>query len=76
MTVRDLLATAACDVGLSFWEDPTNKEPEILLQFRNGEIDEADVLSEKILNSNIHLLIASCNNSYHGLIHATIFQEE
>lgn len=70
MTVKELLECTVCDVGLSFCEDPTGKAPELLFQFRNGERDEKDVLSDSLLNSNIHLI-----DSYHGIIHATVWAD-
>ena len=71
MTVKDLFKTAVCDIGLSFFEDPTGKEPELLFRFRQGELGELQVLSENIKNSEVHLMTAE-----NGYIHATVWKED
>lgn len=71
MTVKDLFGTAVCDIGLSFFEDPSGKEPELLFRFRQGELGELQVLSENIKNSEVHLITAQ-----NGIIHATVWKED
>lgn len=71
MTVKELFKTAVCDIGLSFFEDPSGRTPELLFRFRQGDIGELDVLSKDIQNSEVHLM-----TSENGIIHATVWNEE
>lgn len=68
MTLKELLECTVCDVGLSFCEDPTGREPEITFKMQNGTYSERDVLHKDFLNHKVHLIDVT-----HGMIHATIW---
>lgn len=67
MTVRDLLKDAVSEVWITTKEDPHKDKPEIIVQSRT-DYEEEDFLSDKILDSEINLIMAVDNAIYISLM--------
>ena len=67
MTVRDLLKDATSEVWITTNEDPHKDKPEIIVQSRS-DYEEEDFLSDKILDSEINLIMAVNNAIYISLL--------
>ena len=71
MTIRDLLKCAMCPVWITFSEDPNSHDadPEVRLWCTSGsEWTEASVLSDELLDSDVHLLTVSG-----GAVYVSVF---
>ena len=59
MTVRELLKVTISDLWITFAEDPSDEYPDITCRIRsNVDVDEADLLSDWVLESEVHLMTA------------------
>ena len=66
MTVRELLKIATSEVWITTSEDPNNSTPEIKVKSYTDS-DEAEFLSEKVLESEINLLTTTGDAFYASL---------
>jgi hypothetical protein len=67
MTVRELLNDTISPVWITTKEDPNQDGPEIIVQ-AHSDYEEEDFLSERILDSKVHLIKSTCNALYVSLM--------
>lgn len=59
MTVRELLKVIISDLWITFGEDPSDEYPDITCRIRSDvDADEAALLSEWVLESEVYLMTA------------------
>ena len=57
MTVKELLNDCLCEIWITTGEDP-NRDPIEIKAYAQSDYEEEEMLSEAILNSEIHLITA------------------
>lgn len=55
MTVKDLISILTCDLYITLGEDPNNVKPDIKIM---ASVNDDDVLGDRILNHEVHLMTA------------------
>lgn len=55
MTVRELCERAACEIQITFDDDPVNGTVDVIIPF---SAEPLEILGERVLNSEVNLVLA------------------